>query len=446
MNTDMTTGKPLKMILLFSIPVLLGNLFQQFYNMVDAVIVGRYLGENALAAVGSTGSIMFMAVGFANGIAQGFGVLISHAFGAKDKKRLKHYIAVSLLLTVIVSIILTVPTFVKSELLLKWMKTPENIMQDANAYIRVIFAGILLTMAYNTAASILRGIGDSKTPLYFLIFSSILNVVLDLFFIVVVKMGVAGAAYATVIAQGISAILCFLYMFGRFEILKVPKEEIYLDLDSVKQMLYIGIPMALNYSITAMGVMVLQSAVNTFGSTAVAAFTAASKVESLSAQTCPALGTTISTYCGQNLGAGRYDRIYEGMKKAFGIAVGISLAAAGICLLAGDWIIGWFIEAPSAEILDYANKYLIAVSTCMLPLAWIFLYRCALQGLGHGFIPMLSGVVEMICRMLVIFVTLKPLGYWCVCVASPFTWLVTGIMLIIAYFHWEFHAKKLHPV
>ena len=332
MTKDMTMGSPLRMILLFSVPVLLGNIFQQFYNMVDTIIVGQYLGEDALAAVGSTGCLMFLVLGFANGIAQGFGVMVSHAFGAKDFKLLKHYVALSLILTAIVSLLLTIPTVAASRQFLILMKTPDNILGLADSYIKVIFAGILLTMSYNVAAGILRGIGDSKTPLYFLILSSFLNIVLDLFLIVVVKLGTAGAAYATIIAQGVSALLCFIYMFRKFDILKTSREDYYLDGYGVFNMLSIGIPMALNYSITAIGTMILQGAVNIFGSSVVAAFTAASKVENLSTQTMPTLGTAIATYCGQNLGAGKYKRIYEGMRKGFFICIFISLAASAICV------------------------------------------------------------------------------------------------------------------
>ena len=215
MTKDMTTGNPLKIILLFSVPVLLGNLFQQFYSMVDTIIVGRYLGQEALAAVGATGCLMFLVLGFANGIAQGFGVMVSHAFGANDKKLLKHYVALSLMLTVIISVVLTILTVAASRQFLIWMHTPDDMIELANNYIRVIFAGIILTMSYNVAAGILRGIGDSKTPLYFLLLASGLNIALDIFLIVVARLGTAGAAYATVISQGVSAILCFVYMFGQ---------------------------------------------------------------------------------------------------------------------------------------------------------------------------------------------------------------------------------------
>lgn len=440
MRKDMMIGNPMKIILLFSIPVLLGNLFQQFYNMVDTVIVGQYLGEDALAAVGSTGCIMFLVLGFANGIAQGFGVMVSHAFGAKDFKRLQHYVALSLMLTAIVSAVLSVITVIGSRQLLLWLNTPENIVGLADSYIRVIFGGILCTMAYNVASGILRGIGDSKTPLYFLIFSSALNIVLDIFLIVVVKMGTAGAAYATVISQGVAAVLCFIVMFRKHDILRTSREDYYWDNQGILRMLSIGIPMALNYSITAIGTMILQSAVNVFGSSTVAAFTAASKVSSIATQTFPTLGIAMATYCGQNLGAGKYKRIYQGMRQAFYLCFVAAAIAALICCCAGPFMLKWFISNPSTETMSAAMQYLYAISGFMIPLGWIFIYRNGLQGLDHGFIPMLSGVVELVSRFAVIAVAAKPCGYLGVCFADPAAWLVTGIMLLIAYLVWKRQA------
>lgn len=437
MRKDMMIGNPMKIILLFSIPVLLGNLFQQFYNMVDTMIVGQYLGEDALAAVGSTGCIMFLVLGFANGIAQGFGVMVSHAFGAKDFKRLQHYVALSLMLTAIVSAVLSVITVIGSRQLLLWLNTPENIVGLADSYIRVIFGGILCTMAYNVASGILRGIGDSKTPLYFLIFSSALNIVLDIFLIVVVKMGTAGAAYATVISQGVAAVLCFIVMFRKHDILRTSREDYFWDNQGILRMLSIGIPMALNYSITAIGTMILQSAVNVFGSSTVAAFTAASKVSSIATQTFPTLGIAMATYCGQNLGAGKYKRIYQGMRQAFYLCFVAAAIAALICCCAGPFMLKWFISNPSTETMSAAMQYLYAISGFMIPLGWIFIYRNGLQGLDHGFIPMLSGVVELVSRFAVIAVAAKPCGYLGVCFADPAAWLVTGIMLLIAYLVWK---------
>lgn len=442
MAKNMIEGNPLKIILLFSIPVLLGNLFQQFYNMVDTIIVGQYLGEEALAAVGSTGCLMFLVLGFANGIAQGFGVMISHSYGAKDYKLLKHYVALSLLLTVAISAILTTITVSGSRLLLLWMNTPENIFELANNYIQVIFAGIVLTMGYNVAAGILRGIGDSKTPLYFLILSSFLNIFLDVFLIVVIPLGTAGAAYATIISQGISALLCYIYMFRKFDVLKLHRDDIYVDLVGVINILSVGIPMALNYSITAIGTMIFQSAVNVFGSGVVAAYTAASKVSNIATQTLPTLGTAMATYCAQNLGAGKVHRIFDGMKQAFFLCIVTAALAAAICTLGGRFIVSWFINNPSEEVFSYAMQYLYTISWFMLPLAWIFAYRNALQGLNQGFVPMISGIVELVSRYAVILLFAKPFGYAGVCFADPAAWVTTGVLLMVTYFLWKRKIEK----
>ncbi len=444
MKTDMTKGNPMKIILLFSIPVLMGNLFQQFYNMVDTIIVGQYLGSDALAAVGSTGCLMFLVLGFANGIAQGFGVMVSHAFGAKNEKLLKHYVALAIMLTVIVSTILTIPTVLASKHFLIWMNTPDNILGMADAYIKVIFAGIFCTMSYNVASGLLRSIGDSKTPLYFLIFSSVLNIILDIFFIVVVKTGTAGAAYATVISQGISALLCFIVMFRKYDILRTKKDDYYMDLNGVSHMLCIGIQMALNYSITAIGTMIFQASVNVFGSQVVAAFTAASKVNNIATQTMPTLGTAAATYCGQNLGAGKYERIFKGMKACFWICIGCALSAAAINCFVGPHMIGWFIKSPTATDIDYAMRYLYIASVFMLPLAWIFAYRNGLQGLNRGLVPMLSGVMELAARAIAIAILAKPFGYTGVCYADPAAWVSTGILLIVTYYVWEWRTKRIY--
>lgn len=442
MTKDMTTGSPWKIILLFSIPVLLGNLFQQFYNMADAIIVGQFLGEDALAAVGSTGSIMFLVLGFALGIAQGFGILVSHAFGARDYKLLKHYVALSLFLGVVISVVITALTISQSKNLLLLMNTPANILDMANDYITVIYAGIIATMGFNIAASILRGVGDSKTPLYFLLLSSVLNIVLDLFFIVVLHTGPEGAAYATVISQALSAVLCFLYMFTKIDLLKIHREDFYLERKGILSLLSIGIPMSINYSVTAVGVMILQGAVNVFGSSVVAAFTAASKVENLATQAMPTLGTAMSTYCGQNLGAGKYDRIYDGMKKAFLMVLAISAIGALISVVFGKYMVYLFLSDASAQVLQYATSYLNTISLFFVPLAMIYLYRNALQGLSEPLAPMLSGVLELIFRSLVVFFCLKPFGFATVRFASPAAWIGAGIPLLLAYLMWKKKTMK----
>lgn len=441
MTKDMTSGNPLKIILLFSIPVLFGNIFQQFYNMFDTIIVGQFLGEDALAAVGSTGSIMFLVLGFAMGIAQGFGVMVSQAFGAKDIPRLKHYVGLSLFLGLVISVLLTTLTVIFSRQLLIFMNTPDNILDMADSYIRIIFGGILCTMFYNISSGILRGVGDSKTPLYFLILSSVLNILLDLFCIIILKLGVAGAAYATVISQGISAVLCFIYMFRQFDILKIKRTDCQPDAKTTWQLIAMGIPMALNYSLIGIGSMIQQSAVNVFGSTVVAAFTAASKVEQLASQTMPTLGTTMATYCGQNLGAGKYERIFDGMKKALFIGVGCAAFASLICAGFGRYIVRLFLNNPTPEIIGYVTRYLNTVSCFFLFLSMIYLYRTSLQGLGRSIMPMISGIFETICRMLTVTL-LRPAGFWCVCFSNPFAWIGAGIPLMITYLVWKKKIQK----
>ena len=441
---DLTVGSPMKLILSFAIPMLFGFLFQQFYNMVDTIIVGKCLGVSALAAVGSTGSINFMIIGFCTGACSGFAIPVAQKFGAGDYVGMRKFVAnAGWLSAVFAAVMTTIVGFLCMDIL-QWMNTPEDIIQGAYDYIFIIFIGIPVTYLYNILAGIIRSLGDSKTPVYFLLLSSLMNIALDFFTILVLGMGVSGPALATVISQGISAVLCLIYMIRHYPILHMKQGEWQPDSRILCALCGMGIPMGLQYSITAIGTMILQGAVNIFGSSVVAAFTAASKVENLSTQTMPTLGTAIATYCGQNLGAGKYKRIYEGMRKGFFICIFISLAASAICVFGGRFIVSWFVSNPSEEIFDYAMQYLNTISFFMLPLAWIFLYRNALQGLNRGLVPMLSGVVEMVCRIIVIAVTLNPFGYWAVRLASPITWLFTGILLIVTYFIWEKQSRKKH--
>ncbi len=444
MTKDLTTGSPMKIFIMFSIPILLGNLFQQLYNMVDTIIVGQYLGEEALAAVGTTGCLMFLVLGFANGIAQGFGVMIAQAFGAGNHKQLRHFVALIVVLTILVSLILSLPTTIFSKNLLMLLNVPDNILAMADSYIKVIFAGLILTMAYNVEAGILRGVGDSKTPLYFLLLASVLNIILDFVLIVFAKMGTAGAAYATVIGQGVSAVLCFIYMHVKFPLLRLSREDFYYDWDNSKKLLSLGIPMAINYSITAIGTMILQAAINVFGSSVVASYTAASKIINLTTQTMPSLGTTSATYCGQNLGAGKYGRIYKGMRCGFVLCAIVGVLGAVISLIAEPWMISMFIPNPTAEAMGYAHIYLVRACTCMIPLAWIFVYRSAMQGLNQALVPMLCGTVELVSRFLVIAIVSKPFGYSGVCWTDPVCWLVTGVMVLAAYLLWERKFKRSH--
>lgn len=434
MTKDMTQGNPFKLILAFSIPLLLGNIFQQFYNMVDSIIVGQFVGEGALAAVGAAGSLVFLVIGFCMGIASGFGVLISQSFGAGDMKRLKRYVSVSLISSVALTVVLTAVMMFTTKPLLTLMRTPDNIMDDAASYLLIIYGGLGATLFYNVLSCFLRGVGDSKTPLYFLVISSLLNVVLDLYFVVVLHAGVAGAAYATVISQGVAAVLCFIYMFRKFPMLRIKRDEWYFDFDIALQLFRVGIPMALQFSITALGVMVLQSAINDFGSTVVASYTAAMKVENLSTQVMITLGTTMATYCGQNLGAGRFDRVRDGVNKAYVILIASTGLAIIISAVLGSGIVTWFIPNPSEEVLGYATRYLNMASYFYIVLAVLFLFRNVLQGLGNSLVPMLCGAAEMIVRTYVAFALTDKMGYLAICLASPLAWIAAGVPLFVCYY------------
>ena len=429
----MTTGNPVKLILFFSIPLLIGNVFQQFYSMVDTIIVGRYVGVQALAAVGVTGSLSFLILGFTFGLTGGFSVIIAQRFGANDEDGLRKSVATSTILSIISTIIITLASMLSAKPVLSLMNTPDDIINDATIYIIIIYAGTCATVFYNMIAGILRSLGDSKTPLYFLILSSILNIILDLFFILNFNMGVRGAAYATVITQGISGILCLIYALKKYPILRLKKEDWIWDKNFALKHLNVGIPMALQFSITATGVMVLQTALNAFGSTVIAAYTAASKVEQIVTQPGISFGTTMATYCGQNLGAGKYDRIKEGVKKGSIITIMVSIIAAVVLFVFGKSLSTLFISSDQIEALNYSKQYLNTVAIFLPILGMLFIYRNSLQGIGDAFIPMMAGVAELVARVIVAFTLPAFIGYIGICLASPFAWIGATIPMAIKY-------------
>lgn len=434
LTKDMTTGNPIKLILLFSIPLLIGNVFQQFYSMVDTIIVGRFVGVDALAAVGSTGSMAFLINGFVIGLTSGFAVLISQKFGAKNEEGLKKATASALILSLISAIIITAISVIFAKPLLHLMNTPDNIINDANKYITIIYGGTIATVAYNILASILRALGDSKTPLYFLIIASILNIILDIVFIVNFNMGVAGAAYATIISQGVSSVLCLIYTYKKYKILRLKKEDFRIKKRVYIKHLKIGIPMALQFSITAIGIMTVQGALNVFGSTVIAAYTAASKVLQIVMQPAITFGVTMATYCGQNLGAKNYGRIKEGVKKCTEISIITSIIAGLILVFGGKFFVGLFITNPDASILAYAQECLNYSAVFFIPLGLIFIYRNALQGMGESFVPMMAGAYELIARAIVAFTLPRFIDYTGICLADPIAWLAASIPLGIYYF------------
>ena len=434
MTNDMTKGNPLKIFIFFSIPLLIGNVFQQLYSMVDTIIVGRFVGVEALAAVGSTGSMFFLVNGMILGLTSGFGVLVAQKFGAKDEVAIKKAVASNIILTLVLTVFITIIALLVKNPLLRMMNTPDNIFNDASTYITIIFAGIITQALYNMAAGILRALGDSKTPLYFLMVSSIVNVILDLVFIINFKMGVSGAAYATNIAQGFSAVLCLIYSYKKFQVLRLKKEDFKVELSYYTKHLKVGVPMGLQFSVTAVGIIIVQSAINVFGSTVIASYTASSKVLQLVMQPATSFGVTIANYSGQNLGAGRFDRIKSGMKIMNKVSIITSLLAGLVLIFLGKYFVRLFIENPTAEIFTYSQLVFNYSAVFFIPLGFIFVYRNVLQGMGESFMPMMAGVLELIARSIVAFTLPKYIGFTGICLSDPVAWIAASIFLMITYY------------
>ena len=443
MTKDMTNGSPMKLILGFSIPLLFGYLFQQFYNLVDTVIVGKVLGVNSLAAVGSTGSINFLIIGFCMGICNGFAIPVAQSFGAKNDKTLRKYVANSTWLALLFAVIMTIATIILCKPILRLMRTPDDIFTGAYTYIVIIFAGIPATILYNMVSGILRAMGDSKTPLYFLILSAFLNIFLDLFCIIVLHMGVAGAAVATVVSQAVSGVSCLLYMRKKFDILHIRKDEWKLESQYVKNLCSMGIPMGLQYSVTAIGSVILQSAVNSLGSIAVASMTAASRIGGFFACPFDSLGATMATFAGQNMGAGRTDRIRQGIRSANMIGAVYAVVSFCIIALAGGKLALLFVDGSEEAILSNVKLFLLCNSIFYFPLSLVNNIRFLIQGMGYSMLAILSGVSEMIARALAGFILVPVFGFAAVGFASPLAWVMADVFLIIAYYKVMERTEKL---
>ena len=444
LQKDMTNGSPTKIILNFTFPIFIGNVFQQFYNMADTVIVGKFVGTKALAAVGSTGTIMFLIYGFVTGMTAGFTVLTAQKFGAGDMKAMRQTVGGAAVLTTIVTIILTTLGLLFMKPLLIFMKTPSDIFQDAYAYIMIICAGIAAQMLYNLMASILRALGNSKVPLYFLILSALLNIALDLLLIIVFGLGASGAAYATVIAQGISGLLCLVYVKLKVPMLHLERDDWRPKGHLLKMQFAVGVPMALQYSITAIGTMMVQTSQNLLGSNIVAAFTAASKIEQVVTQAYVALGTTMATYCAQNIGAGKIKRIRKGFKSATIMASIYAVVTAALIMTVGKYMTYLFVSDNVIEIMSNVDIYLKCIGVFFIPLAIVNLYRNGIQGMGYGLLPMMAGVAELIGRGIVAVIAGKMRSYPGVCLAGPAAWVLAGGLLLVMYFYiMNVHMKKV---
>ncbi|MCI6553326.1 MAG: MATE family efflux transporter [Lachnospiraceae bacterium] len=432
---NMTEGQPMGLILGFSVPLLLGFLFQQFYGMVDTVIVGRYLGEDALAGVGSTGAVNFLIIGFCMGVCSGFAIPLAHRFGAGDYSGLRQFAANCMWLSVLFAAVMTGVTCLLCRWMLETMRTPANIYGYAYSYIFIIFLGIPVTFLYNMLSGIIRSMGDSRTPLVFLTLSSILNIGLDMLCILCLRMGVAGAAVATVVSQGVSGVLCLFYMIKKFPLLRIQKGEWKARPAHMRRLCGMGVPMGLQYSITAIGSVILQTAVNGLGSGAVAAVTAANKVGMFF--TCPfdALGSAIATYGGQNVGAGRLERLGKGLRACVILGAVYSVLAFGVLWFFGAELAALFVDEASGELLTNARMFLIITSAGYMLLALVNIVRFLIQGMGFSILAILAGVCEMAARSLAALLLVPAFGFAGVCLAHPLAWLSADLFLIPAYLH-----------
>lgn len=434
MIRDMTQGTPLKQILLFCFPLLMGSLFQQFYNLADSILVGKLLGVEAFAAVGSTGSLSFLVLGFAQGICSGFAIPLAQSFGAGNEAAVRRRCGQIIWLSLLFSVLLTVLTFFTTEWILRLVRTPEDIFADAYRYIFIVFMGTGATILYNMVSWVLRSLGDSRTPLYFLIAAVLVNVGLDILLMGPVGMGVEGAAIATVASQAAAGLGCLWHIRCKVPLLRLQKQDLRPNLREMLRIAGIGVPMGLQFSITAIGSIVLQSAVNSLGKGAVAAISAGFKVEYLLAAPMESAGLTMATYCGQNLGAGKLDRIRKGVRQITLVAMVYCVAAFTINFFWGTTIASLFIDASEVEILAQARHYLIVSGLCYPALAIIFVYRNSLQGMGFSSSAMLAGAAELAARAIAAFCLTAPLGYAGVCMGPPLAWIFADCILLPLYF------------
>ncbi len=436
MTKDLTTGSPMKLIVGFTLPTLFGMLFQQMYNMVDTMIVGRLLGARALAAVGATGSINFLIIGFCMGVCGGFAIPVARAMGAGEHSEMRRYTANAVYLSGLFALVMTVATGLLCRTILTAMDTPADIYADSYRYIFIIFMGIPATYLYNLLAGVIRSLGDSRTPVYFLALSSGLNILLDVTLILYSGLGVAGAAVATVASQAVAGLACLWYVRRRFPILRVTREEARPDGRICRNLCAMGVPMGLQYSVTAIGSIVLQSAVNGLGSLYVAGTAAGAKLYGFLACPFDAMGSAMATYCGQNVGAAKLDRLGRGIRDCALLGLIYALAAFGAMMAFAPRCALWFIDAGEGEqlpvLVDLVSRYVRAGTAFFFPLALVNIVRFSIQGMGYSVFAILAGVLEMIARTVVGRFFVPVLGFDAACFASPAAWVCADMFLIPA--------------
>lgn len=439
MIKDLTEGNPLKLIVLFCIPLLIGNIFQQLYNIADLVIVGRTLGVEAFAAVGATAPLFFLIMFVIVGLTNGFAVVTGQRYGAKDYEGVRKSTAVSLILSGIITLICTVLFSLFMHPILKWMNIPQNIYQDAYYYIEIIVIGLITTTLYNLLSSIIRALGDSKTPLYFLIVASILNIILALIAIKIFNLGVGGSAIAVILSQGFSVILCIYFIKLKFPILHLKKSDWNIIktkefIKDAKEHLRIGIPMGIQFSIIGIGIIIIQSVCNTFGSNVIAAITAALRIEQIATLPMTSFGVALAAYVAQNYGAKKFKRIRQGVLNTSIINIILSIIMAFLMRYSGCDIIEAFIGSATKEIIDIAHQYLLISTVFYFFLGQIFIFRNALQGMGETMYPLFSCIAELVMRSFAAVYLAIHFGYIGIFYSGPIAWISAALILSLGYF------------
>lgn len=443
MTQDMTTGNPLSLLVRFSIPLLLGTLFQQLYNLVDTVIVGRYLGITALTAVGATSSINYMVMGFVTGICSGFAIPVAQEFGAKEYENMRRFVANASYLAAMFAALMTLFTVVFCKRMFFLVKTPMDILGDSCGYMVIVFAGLPFTFLYNITAGIIRALGDSKTPFYFLAVATMLNIALDFLFILKFHMGVEGAAYATVLAQSVAGLACYFYMKKKYEILRLETGERKVSRAYLWKLTMLGVPLGLQSSITAIGSVLLQGAVNTLEMTCVSAYTVLTKIKQFTICPYGALDIAMATYTSQNYGARCYDRIKQGIKAGTLIYGIYSVVMAVLLTFWGDNIALIFVDASETEVLNHVKLFFQCCGVFYLVIIVLNSLRSVIQGLGYGVASMLAGVCELAARSLIALFLVPIFGYLAVCFTDAAAWILAGGCVLVMYLHiWKKITKE----
>ncbi|WP_436667870.1 MATE family efflux transporter [Latilactobacillus sakei] len=431
---DLTKGNPLKLIIMFTGPLLIGNIFQQLYSVIDTLIVGRTIGVNALAAVGSTGGLNMLIIGFCTGTTAGLSIMTAQRYGAQDYKGVKRSFATSIVISAVITLILTVISVIFARHILIIMKTPASIIVDAQKFITIIFAGIFASMAFNLLSNIIRALGDSRTPLFFLVIGVIVNILFDFIFILGLHMGVEGAGYATVSAQIIAAILCLVYIYRRIPILVLRRKDFKITKKDITDHLKVGLPMGFQSSIIAIGSIVLQIMLNTLGASAVAAYTAAGKIDQLATQVGNSFGIALATYAAQNYGAREYGRISKGVRQTLTVSIIFSLVMGALIIIFGRPLVNLFIGDQQPQVTALAQIYFRFNSSSYFILAILFAIRYTLQGLGQSFIPTLAGIAELFMRIFAGIILVRMLGFTGASMANPLAWIGSCLVLLSSYF------------